>query len=397
MSPVSGGERRAIAKTVDEIIKIDKKAAGSHFPPYKLVWGTVTAIDAGPPSTLTVKLLGSSTTVSRIRYLSGYFPTVGDEVVGKKYGKDLVILCTLAKPPLYLVVGAPEGAGSTQVHVIDVTTNTLIDQFSGVGISGYVAINNTATLIALDSEDPAFVLEIPGGGTWSVSGSGSGYGPIFNADGTYLYSPTGFNNTIVKITVASRTLDATLTGLDNPRNLILSPDGDYIYALSPNGFLYQIELSTFTVTNTLSGLPESEGPYFCIDANNQYIYTTGESTNTLLQIDVSSFSVVNTLSFGSGVQPAGVCVSDDSSTVYVVGVESASIYVVDASSMTLTDTHVVSGGVEAPIAFYGGHVYVSAGGTTTIDALDPVTWDVFASISISDTTAPTQMSLQRLT
>jgi exosome complex RNA-binding protein Rrp4 len=46
-------------------------------------WGTVTAINTGPPKTVTVTVNGTrSSTVCR--YLSSYTPTVGDVVVGRR-------------------------------------------------------------------------------------------------------------------------------------------------------------------------------------------------------------------------------------------------------------------------------------------------------------------------
>jgi sugar lactone lactonase YvrE len=394
VSPVSGGEARVIKKTADEIVKIDKKAAGSHFPPYKLISGTVTAIESGPPPTLTVKLLGSSTTVSKVRYLSAYSPTVGDSVVGKKYGKDLVILDALAKPPLYLAIGSGEGSGSTELHVIDVTTNTLVGSFSGVGIvNGFVSINSAGTLIGVDSTDTALVVEFPGGGTWDISASGSGYGPVFNADGSKLYSPTGFSGTVYKIDVASRTVDTSLSGFGNPRQCILSPDGDYIYVYGPNGNLYQVELSSFTITNTLTGLADNTNSYLCIDSANRYIYITSDVASEAYQVEISSFSVVNTISFGAGVQPEGVCVSDDSSTVYVVGHVSGDIYEIDASSFTLTSTNAISGGLDSPIVYFAGHLYICAG--PGVEVLDATTFAEITSISMSDTTVPVHMALQQ--
>jgi hypothetical protein len=46
-------------------------------------WGLVTAINIGPPKTVTCKVNGTNSYVA-CRYLAAYSPTIGDTVVGRR-------------------------------------------------------------------------------------------------------------------------------------------------------------------------------------------------------------------------------------------------------------------------------------------------------------------------
>lgn len=58
---------------------------GQLAPPlqWEPFWGTVQAVNAGPPKTVNVAIRGASGTVTS-RYDSNYTPTVGDTVYGFK-------------------------------------------------------------------------------------------------------------------------------------------------------------------------------------------------------------------------------------------------------------------------------------------------------------------------
>lgn len=60
-----------------------------------IVWGVVTAVNTGPPKTVTVKLL-SSATPTTCRYAKEYSPTVGDNVMCTYKNKDLFAITTPA-------------------------------------------------------------------------------------------------------------------------------------------------------------------------------------------------------------------------------------------------------------------------------------------------------------
>jgi hypothetical protein len=71
-------------------------APPSALPAVRLRQGIVTATAAGQPATVTVKLGGSTTTISGIRYLSSYTATTNDTVWILQAGADLLVLGKLS-------------------------------------------------------------------------------------------------------------------------------------------------------------------------------------------------------------------------------------------------------------------------------------------------------------
>jgi hypothetical protein len=55
------------------------------------VWAVVTATAAGTPNTISIKILGDTTVLTKIKYDASYTATVGNTVYGFKYGNDIVI------------------------------------------------------------------------------------------------------------------------------------------------------------------------------------------------------------------------------------------------------------------------------------------------------------------
>lgn len=65
-----------------EAVAALKKNVGTTVAPGADWWGKVTAVNTGPPKTITVHVNGSSTTIE-CRYNAGYSPSVNDVVFGR--------------------------------------------------------------------------------------------------------------------------------------------------------------------------------------------------------------------------------------------------------------------------------------------------------------------------
>jgi hypothetical protein len=83
MSPRQRATTRKLATALQPVETVD------------IIWGVVTSVNTGPPKTVTVQLLSSSTTVNA-RYAKGYTPTVDDNVMCVYKGKDLFAITTPA-------------------------------------------------------------------------------------------------------------------------------------------------------------------------------------------------------------------------------------------------------------------------------------------------------------
>lgn len=161
--------RRVIRVTADEIIRAATRPT-PNSPRNTLAWATVEAITLGVPATLTVKVGGSSTEVSGVKFLASYFPRVGDYVACIHYGHDLVVLGPLSNgtagsfvvPMSYAVQGAlatgelpifyvPVPVGqvvlleSVRAKIASGTSCAVSVQRNGSGVTGLTGITVTDT------------------------------------------------------------------------------------------------------------------------------------------------------------------------------------------------------------------------------------------------------------
>ena len=84
--------RRLVHRVANQFLK-QSKTPVTNAPGFDIVWGVVDSIDlTDTPHTLGVKLQGSATAYTGIKFFSSYMPTVGDSVVCYKYGRDLVVM-----------------------------------------------------------------------------------------------------------------------------------------------------------------------------------------------------------------------------------------------------------------------------------------------------------------
>ena len=95
----------ATRRQIDRVAGAIRKSAAKPLPNepgVKLTWGVVSALNTGPPLSLDVKIEGSASANTKVRYLSSYSPTVGDTVMCTWHGRDLVVVGAMA----------PTGGGS---------------------------------------------------------------------------------------------------------------------------------------------------------------------------------------------------------------------------------------------------------------------------------------------
>jgi DNA-binding beta-propeller fold protein YncE len=363
----SDSERRAIAKTSDEIVKLDKKVA-NNYPLYKLVWGAVTDMDSGPPATLTIKPLGSSKTVSKIRYLSAYSPTVGDSIVGKKYGKDLVVLDCLKKPVAPLAIFSISGIGN--ITIIDMNANVAIagghltnSDLLGLGSispDGKTAIVS-GTKICINAPVPALT---PTSNAGSVGTVGSA---VDSANPQYAYSlknviESGSDGVVYKVDLSTSTLVSTLDLAAPAEYCTMDPVNQTLYVTGGYGSVTFIDTNTFTVGDTVTGLPDAGGSsYMIVDPAGEYLYVTCYDAQAVVQIDIESRTISNVYTGSGEYQPSGVAVNADGTRIYVVDSGDQVINIFDNSLSLITSSSVVDG-VGAALAYREGSLYTTGVG-----------------------------------
>lgn len=76
----------------DEIFKLAPDVGRN----VEMLWAVVTGINAGPPSTLTIRLFGSTVDVPGVRHARSYTPNLGDTVYGRIVSTDYLVEGALA-------------------------------------------------------------------------------------------------------------------------------------------------------------------------------------------------------------------------------------------------------------------------------------------------------------
>jgi hypothetical protein len=173
MSDFLGPEMRAVIRKT-----ADKTRAHARLPLPKnndleLVWGVVETLNAGPPLTVSLQLMGDTTGTITVnaRYLGSYSPTAGDSVVCVLHGKDLIVLGALA----------PAGASDDKTWAI-------------VGASVYRYPGWTATVAGTIS------------GLWCVTSSGSAAFEIYQ-NGSSVIGPITANTSHAPASFTAVTVD----------------------------------------------------------------------------------------------------------------------------------------------------------------------------------------------
>jgi hypothetical protein len=173
---------RQVTAASREIIR-QGKVPIANAPSNDIVWGIVDSIQTGPPKTLTLYIQGDTTNaVAGVEFLGSYTPTVGDQVMCSKYGRDLVVLGSSspgssssgtvvvgasyavsgflgvpAGPAFYLPgirIPVPVGQTVTLLGVIYEVRNgscTFDIQQNGTSIAAFTGLNATTTVTETDA------------------------------------------------------------------------------------------------------------------------------------------------------------------------------------------------------------------------------------------------------
>jgi YVTN family beta-propeller protein len=148
------------------------------------------------------------------------------------------------------------------------------------------------------------------------------------------------------INTSSNTVVHTITGVDGPRALSVTPDGTRVYVA--NRFSDNASVIDTTSNTVIDGIAVGTTPYgIAITPDGSSAYVTNLVSNNVSVIDTASDTVVKTVTVGNW--PLGVAVTPDGTHVYVANSTSGSVSVIDTGSNTVVDT-VVTGGAPSRIA-----------------------------------------------
>lgn len=240
----------------------------------------------------------------------------------------------MTNPNLFLT-----GTSGSQFNKVTTNPFGTITTLTGVTALYGIAVDpaNTFVYVADDSNGIISKINISTMtvvATVAIGFSNAAYCCAIDPSGTYLY--TTFNNSnqfVYRTPLATFTLAATthLTLAARPREIVIDPSGTFAYVNTTLGTLIKINLSTFAVAATLTGVATFGG--MAIDPSGTYLYI-GATSTTVKQITVSTLTLNATLTTPTtngtyfAVDPAGtfLYISDGEATghVYKVAVPSFS-------------------------------------------------------------------------
>lgn len=189
-----------------------------------------------------------------------------------------------------------------------------------------------------------------------------------------------FGNSITVIDASTNEVITTLTGIEGPHNIQVSPDGETVWAVSGHtSTAVQIDASTYSL---LATIPTREHPAHIIltpDGNTAYV--TNSEDNSVTAIDVATAKVVATIPVGE--YPHGLRPSPDGRWVYVANTNGTTLSVIDTTTDSVIGD-VVVGERPVQVAFSpdGDFVYVSLNVENAVGKVDVATRDLVDTIEV---------------
>jgi YVTN family beta-propeller protein len=185
------------------------------------------------------------------------------------------------------------------------------------------------------------------------------------------------------VSLASGHVERVLTGVSDPEQVALSPDGSRLFVASEDGGA----AVTFRVTDgkkvssvDVGGEPEG----LAVSAVAGLLGVTSEEANSVALLSLSDATLLGRVPVGQ--RPRDLGFSPDGKSLYVSGENDASLTVVDVASRKVRQTLHVPGEGARPkgiaVSPDGARVYVTTGRGAHVEVLDAGTMKVIASIAV---------------
>jgi len=215
-----------------------------------------------------------------------------------------------------------------------------------------------------------------------VALSGSPFaGP--GADESSLPPPDKREDGIAIINALTNKVERILRGLSDPEQVVLSADGERLYAASEDtGKGIAIDVGSGRIRGSLDVGGEPEG--IAVNSRRNKIYFTSETQNIVTVADLKRFHAIGTTAVGQ--RPRDVAVAPDGSRVYVTGENDASLVILDSETGKLVTKQTVPGAGTRPkgvvVSNDGKRLYVSTGRGGEIVAYDAESIAVLGSVKV---------------
>lgn len=200
------------------------------------------------------------------------------------------------------------------------------------------------------------------------------YDLAFLPDGETAYMSNTPGNFVSVVGRANNNVQRTISGLGEPYRIRASPTGSHVYLTTSGGKLHRLTVgsdvvTTITLAGALNGL--------AIDSFGSKLYATNYDGN-LFEVDLSTFTLSRTLRLGGF--PQGIAIAPDGRTLYIAN-ENAGLHVVDVANLTLTSTVGLTGAFDVLVTLDGEELYVTRPGASVVSVLRVADLTVLREIS----------------
>ncbi len=177
-------------------------------------------------------------------------------------------------------------------------------------------------------------------------------------------------NSLTIVNAETNKAIATLTGIEGPHNVQLSPDSKTVWAVSGHKSLaVAIDTATYKLKGTV---PTGKMPaHIIITPNGKSIYVTNGEDNTVTVIDAATMKTVTTIPVGK--MPHGLRSSPDGKWIFVANNNDITVSVIETATNTkVADVEVGQKPAQVGFSPDGKYIYVSINGENSVAKLDVV-------------------------
>lgn len=194
------------------------------------------------------------------------------------------------------------------------------------------------------------------------------------------YVATTGVTSVAVIDTATQTTTATVTGTGS-RVITISPDGTRVYSTNFNGFS-AIDTATHTILATVAtgNIPIGIG----VTPDGATGYVGNNASGTVSVVDLATYTVTTTL---SGLGLSAIAITPDGAAVWVAlgSLSGASIAILDTATNTITTTfptgHGISGAFKMVFTADGATAYV-VNSNNTVSVIDTATLTTVANVPV---------------
>ncbi len=228
----------------------------------------------------------------------------------------------------------------TNISVIDVATNTIIDTIpTSVGLGAFdIIVSPDGTRVYVSNNSSGFVTVIDTTTNTVVTNIfvELNLGPLsITPDGKTVYVSDFLFGNVTAIDTATNTIVTSFFTGASPGMISITPDGTTAYVANLfSNTISIVNVATNTVTGTIV-FPAGSGPYgSSILPNGQTLYVANINNSTITVVDIATNTITTTIPVVPGSEPFWVVSTPDSKKVYVINEATDDVTPIDVATNT---------------------------------------------------------------